>query len=475
MQTITPVILAGGSGTRLWPLSRKSNPKQFSAFVGNKTLFQQSVMRLLTSNELSCSRTITVTNSAFRFLVEEQLKELEVDPGDILIEPDGRNTGPAILAASLYASRNGENPILVVAPSDHLIPDTEEFHAAIRHGINEAVNGKLVVFGVKPHCAHTGYGYLEVSKGLTLTPQMVDRFVEKPSKADAKKMFESSKYFWNSGIFMFCANDIVAAFREHLPDMITPVEAAIENGSRDLGFFRLQADAWMQCMNISLDYAVMEKATNISVVPLASGWSDLGDWNSVWEQMEHDESGNHLSNNAHALDCKNVLLRSESSQQELVGIGLEDVVAIAMPDAVLVAKRDDTQNVKNAVALLKAKKIGQAEVAIKDHRPWGWFESLIVSERFQVKRILVNPKASLSLQSHFHRSEHWVVVEGTATVTLESSEQLLSEGQSIYIPLGMKHRLENPGKVPLVIIEVQTGTYLGEDDIIRYEDLYARE
>ena len=288
-------------------------------------------------------------------------------------------------------------------------------------------------------------------------------------------MVEAGNFLWNAGIFMFRAGDMIAAFQKYAPSLLEPVRKAVKDGKPDLGFFRLETEAWKNCENISVDYAVMEKAQNLVVVPFSNGWTDLGGWNAVWQEMGPDENGVAVSEHAHAIECEDTLLRSETDTLEIVGVGLKGILAVAMPDAVLIARKDDTKNIKMVVDMLKSKEVKQAEILPKDHRPWGWFETLAFRGRFQVKRIFVNPGAALSLQSHHHRSEHWVIVEGTAKVTINDTEKLVSEGESVYIPLGAVHRLENPGKVPMILIEIQTGAYLLEDDIIRYEDLYSRD
>jgi len=474
MTAIVPVLLAGGSGTRLWPLSRKSYPKQFSNLIGTETLFQQSAKRLSTSPTLTFTPHMTLTTSDFRFIVGEQLQSVGIDPGPVLIEPEGRNTAPAVLAASIFARKTDPEAVLLIAPSDHVIPDTEAFHAAVAKGLSEIEAGKIVTFGITPNRPATGYGYLELNAASNGDPVALKRFVEKPDSDTARSMLEAGNYLWNAGIFLFRAKDMIAAFEAHAPGLLDPVTRAVENGKADLGFWRLDPPAWGECQDISIDYAVMEKADNLVAVPFSKDWSDLGGWDAVWEEQDPDENGVVTSANATAIECRDVLLRSESSSQEIVGLGLENIIAIAMPDAVLVAHKGRAQDVKKVVTALKDKGAAQAEVLPKDHRPWGWFETLAIRGRFQVKRILVNPKASLSLQSHHHRSEHWIVVEGTAKVTVDDDVRLITEGQSVYIPLGAVHRMENPGKVPMVLIEVQTGAYLGEDDIIRYEDVYAR-
>lgn len=469
---ITPILLCGGSGTRLWPLSRKSYPKQFSALMGAESLFQATARRL---SGPAYAAPIIITASDFRFIVTEQLAEIGIDPGAILIEPEGRNTAPAVLAAALYAQKTNPDALLLVAPSDHVIPDAEAFDAAVSAGLQVAQAGDLVTFGIHPERPETGYGYLELAEAPHHAgPVRLKRFVEKPDEAKAKTMLATERYLWNSGIFLFSVEAILAAFNTHAAGLVAPVSQAVEAAKTDLGFLRLDPASWANADNISIDYAVMEHADNLSVVPFSAGWSDLGDWAAVWREKGADDAGVTLSGAATAIECQNTMLRSESPDLELVGIGLDNIIVVAMPDAVLVANREDTQNVKLAVDRLKEKHAQQAVQFPRDHRPWGWFETLVVGDRFRVKRIVVHPGGALSLQSHMHRSEHWVVVEGTALVTIGTEKKLVSENQSVYIPVGDKHRLENPGKVPMALIEVQTGPYLGEDDIVRYEDTYAR-
>ena len=471
---ITPVLLAGGSGTRLWPLSRKSYPKQFSNIIGDQSLFQQSALRLTSSDIVKFSGHITMTSADFRFIVGEQLQSVGINPGPILLEPEGRNTAPAILAASIFAKDQDPEAILLVAPSDHVIPDVEAFHEALVRGLGAVKDGKIVTFGVTPTRAETGYGYLELSGANNEGVVDLLRFVEKPDAARAKEMLDAGRFLWNAGIFMFRARDMISIFEKHSHVLLSLVTEALSAAKADLDFLRLDPEAWSACEDVSIDYAIMERAENLVTVPFSAGWSDLGGWDAVLNEMRCDENGVATSSNAHAIDCKDTLLRSESASLELIGLGLEDIIAVAMPDAVLVAHKDRAQDVKQAITLLKEEFAVQSEIFPKDHRPWGWFETLAIYDRFQVKQILVKPGSALSLQSHHHRSEHWIVVKGTAKVTVEEKTQLVTEGQSVYIPLGSVHRLENPGKVSMSLIEVQTGTYLGEDDIVRYEDLYSR-
>jgi mannose-1-phosphate guanylyltransferase/mannose-6-phosphate isomerase len=471
---ITPVLLCGGSGNRLWPLSRKSYPKQFVPLVGVETLFQGAVRRV---SSPGFTRPVVVTGDSFRFIVQEQLAAVgAIDPA-ILIEPSGKNTAPAILAAALHAADANPNAILLVAPADHVVPDEAAFRAAARRGLSAVAEGRLVTFGVAPTRPETGYGYLELSEKPQGdgAPIRLARFVEKPGMAEAARMIADGTYLWNAGIFLFSARDLIDAFERCAPKMVGPVAAAVKGIRSDLSFLRLEPDAWEKVPAGSIDYAVMEKAGNLSVVPYGGAWSDLGGWDAIWREGQGDAAGVVTSGKATAIDCENTLLRSESDLVEVVGIGLKNILTVAMPDAVLVADMSRAQDVKRAVEILTERGALQATQFPKDHRPWGWFESLVLGGRFQVKRISVHPGAALSLQSHYHRSEHWVVVEGTAKVTIGAASRLLTENESVYIPVGEKHRLENPGKVPVMLIEVQTGAYVGEDDIIRYDDAYARD
>lgn len=470
---IHPLILCGGSGTRLWPLSRKSYPKQFTTLMGEESLFQASALRLSGDG---FAAPIVVTGGDFRFIVTEQLAGVEIAAAATLIEPQGRNTAPAILAGALAAG--DPDALILVAPSDHVIPDAARFRDTVAAAVPTARAGQIVTFGIRPDRPETGYGWLELSTdpGADFAPvaQPLGSFVEKPDSAAAQAMLDGGQHLWNAGIFLFSAATLVAAFETHQPATLAGVRAALEGAEKDLGFTRLAAEPWAGLDDISVDYAVMEKAENLSVVPYGGVWSDLGGWDAVWREAGPDADGVVTTGPATAIDCEGTLLRAEDSDQALVGIGLKDIVAVAMPDAVLVAPRDRAQDVKKAVAALKAKGAPQAETLPRDYRPWGWFESLVQGARFQVKRIHVHPGAALSLQSHHHRAEHWIVVQGTAKVTVDDDVKLVSENQSVYIPLGSVHRMENPGKVDMVLIEVQTGSYLGEDDIVRYEDVYAR-
>lgn len=472
-----PVILSGGSGTRLWPLSRKSHPKQFARLLGEETLFQKAALRFADGQGAGTFLSpVVVTGSDFRFVVTEQLLALGIEPAAVIIEPEPRNTAPAVLTAAFYLLARDPDAIMLIAPSDHAIPDPDAFRAAVARGLPALAAGKIVTFGITPDRPETGYGYLELAAAPDAAENPVDlrRFVEKPDAGRAQEMLAAGNYLWNAGIFLARAADMVEAFRKYAPDVVKPVSAALNAATADLGFLRLAPAEYAQAPSISVDYAVMEKADNLAVVPFSDGWSDLGGWDAVWREQGPDADGVALSGPAEAIDCHDTLLRAESEAQVLVGIGLDNIIAVAMPDAVLIAPKDRAQDVKKAVDLLKARQRPQAEMLPRDYRPWGWYETLVLGGRFQVKRIVVNPGASLSLQSHHHRAEHWIVVEGTAKVTIDDEVRLVTENQSVYIPLGAVHRMENPGKLPMVLIEVQTGSYLGEDDIVRYDDIYAR-
>ncbi|MEO0677302.1 MAG: mannose-1-phosphate guanylyltransferase/mannose-6-phosphate isomerase [Pseudomonadota bacterium] len=468
---IIPVILAGGSGTRLWPASRKSFPKQFADIVGDESLFQSTLRRL--SGPRFGAPTI-VTGGDYRFIAAEQIDQVGTQGSTILLEPEGRNTAPAILVAALHHEATPD-AILLVAPSDHKITDEAAFAAALETGAEAAARGEIVTFGIAPSAPETGYGYLELSQpAVEREAQPLKSFVEKPAKRVAQDMVAGGLHLWNAGIFMFRVGTIIEAFEVLAPRLVMPCRAALATGTEDLCFFRLGADAYGRCDDNSIDYAVKEAADALTVVPVDCGWSDLGSWRAVQGTEEKDADGNALSGAATQIGCKRTLLRSDRADTRIVGLGLENIAAIATGDAILVADMDEAERVKEVVAELKIQNAPQATSFQQCHRPWGHYETLSLGERFQVKRIMVKPGGQLSLQSHLHRSEHWVVVEGTATVTVNEDVRMLAENQSVYIPLGAIHRLENKGKVPLTLIEVQSGPYLGEDDIIRYEDVYSR-
>ncbi len=468
--TLHPVILCGGSGTRLWPSSRKSYPKQFTPLLGDKSLYQETLVRL-SSSEFAAP--MIMTGEDFRFMAVEQAEALGCMDAHVVVEPVGRDTAPAILAAALMLEDTPDD-LMLIAPSDHMIADTAAFHAAITSGMAAAAEGALVTFGVTPDRPETGYGYLQLA-GRPDGPTQVMKFTEKPDLETAQSMIEAGHYLWNAGLFMGRVKDFIAAFESHAPDLIAPVRAAVADKGSELGFTRLGKTAFESARAISLDYAIMEKAEWVVAVPLDCGWTDLGAWDALWAASDRDAAGNVVSGaDVTAIDCKESYLRAEDSNMALVGLGLKDVVVVAMRDAVLVADKSRSQDVKTVVETLRRAGRSQADDYPRFHRPWGWYETLCIDSRFQVKRIMVKTGGVLSLQSHRHRSEHWIVVAGTAEVTIGDEVKLVSENQGVYIPLGEKHRMANPGKVPMYLIEVQTGAYLGEDDIVRYEDVYDR-
>ena len=472
---IYPVLLCGGSGTRLWPLSRKSHPKQFVKLLGDESLFQASALRM---SGASFGAPSVVTGSDFRFMVVEQLAAIDIEPQIILIEPIARNTAAAVCAAAVALDAENGDSLMLVSPSDHVITDVERFRETVEAAIPTADEGQIVTFGIRPDRAETGYGWLELSSKLsddfTAVAQPLSSFVEKPEAEAAEALLSGGMHLWNAGIFLFSTKSILTSFEQHAPQILAEVRNAFRTAEADLEFTRLAVKPWYRLEDISIDNAIMEHASNLSIVPYGGYWSDLGDWQAIWREGDPDSFGVVADGPSTALDCRNALLLATSETQELVAMGLNDIIAVAMPDAVLVAHKDRAQDVKTAVAKLKAKGAAQAENLPRDYRPWGWYESLALGPRFQVKRIVVNPGGTLSLQSHNHRSEHWIVVEGTAKVTINDDVKIVTENQSVYIPLGAKHRMENPSKLPLTLIEVQTGSYFGEDDIIRYEDVYAR-
>ena len=474
MTEINPVLLAGGSGTRLWPLSRKSHPKQFSSIIGDKTLFQNIALCLSESDLISFAKPMIVTHQDLHFTASRQLLEVGVESGPVFIEPESKNTAPAILAAAIFAVQNGIDPVLLISPCDHAISDPVAFHSVVAKGLPFVEKGRFVTFGIYPERAETGYGYLELETVDAREANRVINFIEKPDARTVRNFIESGRYLWNSGIFLFRASDMISAFEKHAPDLLKQVTLAVQNLREERKTIRVDPEAWAQCENISIDYAIMEKVDNLLAIPFLGGWCDLGGWDSIWQELKPDSNGIVCSKNSTSIDYSNVLLKSDNEAQHLVGLGLNNIIAVAMRDAVLVAHKDRAQDIAEVVKQLKEKSIPQAEVFPIDYRPWGWFETLTKAKPFQVKQIFIYPSATLSLQSHHHRSEHWIVVQGTAKVSINSAEKSIFEGESIHIPLGAVHRVENPGKVPLILIEVQMGCYLGEDDIIRYKDKYSR-
>ena len=466
---IHPVILCGGSGTRLWPSSRKSYPKQFAPLLGEYSLYQGTLQRFATPE---FAAPLIMTGEEFRFMAVEQAASAGLMDARVVVEPLGRDTAPAILAAALMLEDTPDD-LMLVAPSDHVMTDVPAFQAAIAAGRKAAEDGALVTFGVTPDRPETGYGYLQLAgrpDGLTT----VTKFTEKPDLETAVAMLEAGHYLWNAGVFMGRVKDFIAAFETHAPGLLPPVRAAVAGAARDLSFTRLDEDSFARAEAISVDYAIMEKAGWVVAVPLECGWSDLGAWDALLSVSQRDANGNATSGSVTAIACEGSYLRSEEPSMELVGLGLKDVVAVAMRDAVLIADKSRAQEIKDVVKTLRDAGKPQADDSPRFHRPWGWYETLCLDTRFQVKRIMVKPGGVLSLQSHRHRSEHWIVVAGTAEVTTGDDVSLVTENESVYIPLGARHRMANPGKVPMFLIEVQTGAYLGEDDIVRYEDISDR-
>lgn len=467
MQDLIPVILSGGSGTRLWPLSRESYPKQFLPLVGDDTMLQATWKRVAA---LTPRQPIIVANDGHRFMVAEQMREAGADPAAILLEPIGRNTAPAIALAALEATRHGEDALLLVLPSDHVIADVPAFHAAVSEAAKAAENGRLVTFGIVPAGPETGYGYIRAT-GSGEGARAVQQFVEKPDRATAEAYVASGEYFWNSGMFLFRASRLLAELEALQPEMVAQCRSALSAAHRDPDFVRIDKDAFAACPSDSIDYAVMEKTRDAAVVPLDAGWSDVGSWSALWEVSPQDSAGNAHHGDVIAVDCRNTYAYG---RRLIAMVGLEDVVVVETDDAIMVGHRDQVQKVKDVVGQLKLNGRSHATWHRKVYRPWGAYDSIDQGERFQVKRITVKPGGTLSLQMHHHRAEHWIVVSGTAKVTRGDETILLTENQSTYIPLGVVHRLENPGKFPLELIEVQSGSYLGEDDIVRFEDVYGR-
>lgn len=470
---IIPVIMAGGKGTRLWPLSRAGAPKQFIRFVGDRTLFQATLSRV--SDPALYEAPIVITNEDFRFLVAEQARELGIRLSGILLEPVARNTAPAVAAAVAFAAnRFGEDAVLQVLASDHEIVADEGYFAAIRIARETALAGKLVTFGITPTEPATGYGYIEIGEALETGACKVRRFVEKPARPEAERMLETGGFAWNSGIFMFKAAQVLAELNSFAPEVAKAARAAVAKASSDLDFIRLDPDAFAASPDISVDYAIMEKTSNAAVVPSSFAWSDLGSWDAVWKLGTRDEAGNVASGKATLINTKNSLVMSRTSH--LAVQGLDGVAVIASEDAVYVGRLEDSQNVGTLVKRLAAAKATAAltETHPTAYRPWGGYTSVLNGDRFQVKRLFVTPGKKLSLQKHHHRSEHWICVRGTAEVTIGDQVKIVRENESVYIPQGEVHRLANPGKIVLEMIEVQTGSYLGEDDIIRITDEFGR-
>ncbi len=471
---LVPVILSGGSGTRLWPLSRELYPKQLLPLLGERTMLQETALRT-SGIEAGEAAPIVVCNESHRFMVAQQLRDVGVRPEAIVLEPVGRNTAPAVAVAALLAARSapeGDDPILLVLPADHAIRDAGAFRASVRLGLDSARAGSLVTFGIVPNRPETGYGYIRRAEGPgPVFP--VARFVEKPDIETARRYLESGEYFWNSGMFLFRASRYLAELAKFAPVMLSACESAVEAAQRDLDFTRLPAEEFGACPGDSIDYAVMEKTDSAVVLPLDAGWSDVGSWAALQDALSADEHGNVTAGDVIAEDTSGCLLHASS--RLIAAVGLKDHVVVETKDAVLVAPRDKVQDVKSLVTRLKGQGRYETSLHREVFRPWGSYDSLDNGDRFQVKRLVVKPGASMSLQLHHHRAEHWIVVSGTARITRDDEVLLLGENESTYIPMGTRHRIENPGKVTLHIIEVQSGSYLGEDDIVRFEDQYGRQ
>ena len=479
---ILPVILAGGGGTRLWPLSREYYPKQFLSLTGEDSLLQQTLSRMDGLNKGNVEPAIIVSNEEHRFLVAEQARLKGQALNTIMLEPKGRNSAPALTVAAMAAQKDGNDPIILMMPSDHVIQDLNTFYTTMISGAELAEKGYLITFGIVPDKPETGYGYIK--QGVVVdssNAHEISAFVEKPDQETAKAYLESGEYSWNSGVFMMKASvwlDAIKAFRQ---DIFDACSTAYESGSTDGDFYRLGKDAFVNCPADSIDYAVMEKVTDeltnndsfkSAVISLDAGWSDVGSWSSLWEISDQDENGNVQSGDVFTHDAKNNLLVAE--HRLLSVVGCDDLIVVETSDAVMVIPKDRAQDVKRIVEFLKKEQRDESLMHRRVYRPWGSYEGIDAGERFQVKRISVKPGESLSLQMHHHRAEHWIVVSGTAIVTKGEEEIMLSENQSTYIPLGVTHRLVNPGTIPLELIEVQSGSYLGEDDIVRFEDVYNR-
>ena len=481
MINVTPVILCGGSGTRLWPLSRTGFPKQFLCLTGKESLFQQAALRLanLGNADIQVAAPIIVTGEDHRFLASEQLREIGVELGCALLEPVGRNTAPALTLAALAAIEGGTDPVLVVTPADQTVVNADAFTAAMQHAVAEAAHGTIVILGVTPDKPETGYGYIQTDKsflGEAETIQLIQLFVEKPDAATAQTYLNEGGYYWNAGMFVLKASVWLKALEQFRPDILQATQAAWDKRRADNTFVRPGKSEFAAIPSESVDYAAMEHCPGsnfpIKMVPLDAGWNDLGAWDAVWNVLPKDEAGNAHLGDVLNTDSKNTLVHATSRLVSLVGV--ENLIVIETPDAVLVADKSRSQDVKHIVTQLQNTKREEHTLHRKVHRPWGWYDSIDEGGRFKVKRIQVHPKASLSLQKHHHRAEHWIVVTGTAEITNGEKVLTLTENQSTYIPLGEVHRLANPGTIPLEIIEVQSGSYLGEDDIVRFEDTYGR-
>ena len=465
---ILPVIMAGGSGTRLWPLSRAMYPKQFLKIVGENTMLQDTVKRL---KNLHTTRPLVICNEEHRFLVAEQLREIN-QTGQIILEPQGRNTAPAIALAALQAIKSGDDPLMLVLAADHVIKNVKSFETAVAAAVVLAKQNKLVTFGIVAESAQTGYGYIKRGDSCGKNGFNVERFVEKPDKVTAEKYIKTGEFYWNSGMFLFKASRYLDELQKYHPEIFETCSNSMESVTIDMDFIRIDADIFATCPSESIDYAVMEKTDSAVVIPLDAEWSDIGSWSAIWDVSEKDESGNRYLGDVITEDSKNCLIHGED--RLITVLGLENVVVIDTKDAILIADKNKVQDVKTIVEQLKNSNREEWKIHREVYRPWGKYDSIDVGNRYQVKRITVNPGAKLSVQMHYHRAEHWIIVSGTASVTNGEETFMVTENESTYIPIGQIHALENPGKVKLELIEVQTGSYLGEDDIVRLEDNYGR-
>ncbi len=472
---LIPVILCGGTGTRLWPLSRASYPKQYWALSANSedTLLQQTQKRLQGLTDLD--NPLLICHEDHRFIVAEQMRQINVEPSAILLEPIGRNTAPAIAVAALQATQKGADPLLLILAADHLIKDVARFIEVIEAGRIHAENGRLVTFGIIPTAPETGYGYIEATEKLAnneLKGVPIARFVEKPDQKSAEQFLADGRFTWNSGMFLFKASAILTELERLAPEIVSTCHSALEQDIPDLDFLRLEKEAFAKCPNVSIDIAVMEQTKLGTVLPLNAGWSDVGSWSALWETAEKNEDGNVLRGRVISQESKDCYFRSE--HRLVVGLGVKDLVVVETDDAVLIASRKKAQTVKKIVQTLESDGSPEGKAHRKIYRPWGNYTGVVEGNRWQVKKIEVKPGASLSLQMHHHRAEHWIVVKGTALIERDGEQKLIAENQSTYIPVGCKHRLTNPGRMPVELIEVQSGAYLGEDDIVRFEDCYGR-
>ena len=471
---LQPIILCGGSGSRLWPLSRETFPKQFLSLIGNndKSLLQNTILRLQKLKNIESP--ILICNEKHRFIVAEQVRDIGIKPKSIILEHEGRNTAPAVAVGAIRSKKDFKDSILLVLSSDHFIQDVDKYIEVIEQGYKTASLGKLVTFGIIPSSPETGFGYIESAEKLSdeIKPSSIIRFIEKPNIKLAKDFFLDKRFSWNSGMFMFKSNTIINEFKKYAPEILELSIKALDSAKSDLDFLRLNKNHFSKCSKISIDNAIMEKTSLGSVLPLNAGWSDIGSWEALWKNEEKDQNGNFVDGKVISENINNCYVKSED--RIIACVGVDDLVIIENNDSVLVAKKSDSQKVKSIVQKLDKDGFEEAKNHKQAYRPWGSYTSIAEDKRWQVKKIIVKPGSSLSLQMHHHRSEHWIVVTGTALVEINESKKLLSENESIYIPLGYKHRLSNPGKLDLILIEVQSGAYLGEDDIYRFKDDYGR-